>query len=80
MKTLQVDIVTPEQKLFSGEATAVTLPGIDGQFQVLVNHAAIIAALGKGKVKVKTATEEQSFDTNGGIVEVLKNKVIVLVD
>lgn len=80
MKNLTIDIVTPEEKLFSGEATAVTLPGAEGQFQVLWNHAPLIAALGKGKVKVQDASGTQEFQTNGGIVEVMKNKVIVLVE
>jgi F-type H+-transporting ATPase subunit epsilon len=80
MKNLQVDIVNPAEKLFSGEATSVTLPGSEGQFQVLFNHAPLIASLGKGVVKIKTETGEQQFPSSGGVVEVLKNKVIVLVE
>ncbi len=49
---MQVDIITPEMKLFSGEANAVQFPGLDGSFQVMNNHAPIISALSKGTIKV----------------------------
>ena len=42
---LVVDILTPEMNVFSGEVTCVTLPGLDGTFQILNNHAPIISAL-----------------------------------
>ena len=44
---MHLEIITPESKIFSGEAEAVQFPGIDGLFQVLNNHAPIISALGK---------------------------------
>ncbi|MBL7930219.1 MAG: ATP synthase F1 subunit epsilon [Bacteroidia bacterium] len=73
-----LEIISPEKKLFSGEAGSVTVPGSNGLFQVLNNHAPIISTLKKGTVKVETAEGEKSFEINGGVVEVLNNKVIVL--
>ncbi len=49
---MQVEIITPEMKIFEGEAEAVQFPGLDGSFQVLSNHAPIISALVKGEVKL----------------------------
>ena len=75
-----LDILTPEKKLYSGEAKAVQLPGADGSFQVLNNHAALISALKEGKVKVEDAKGETLFSITGGFCEVLRNKVTVLVE
>jgi len=75
---MQLDILTPDKSLFSGEVDSVTVPGSKGRFQILNNHAALVSSLDKGKVKIKTGKEEQSFEINGGVVEVLKNKVIIL--
>ncbi len=73
-----LEIISPEKKLFSGEASSVTVPGSSGMFQVLTNHAPIISTLKKGTVKVETAEGEKNFEINGGVVEVLNNKVVVL--
>ncbi|MEM7038578.1 MAG: hypothetical protein AAF570_16455 [Bacteroidota bacterium] len=87
---MQLDILTPDSKVFSGEITSVTVPGIQGMFQVLYNHAPIISTLGKGTIKVDafvkdedSEREEQKelvFNAEGGVVEVLKNKIIILVE
>ncbi len=75
-----LDILTPDKKLFEGEAQAVTVPGISGSMQFLKGHAPLISVLGAGEVTVKTNNGEQSFKINGGVVEVLNNKVIVLAE
>jgi len=49
---MQLEIITPDTKVFSGDATAVQFPGLDGLFQVLNNHAPIISSLKSGEVKV----------------------------
>ena len=49
---MQLEIITPEKQIFAGNAEAVQLPGLDGLFQVLNNHAPVISALSKGTVKV----------------------------
>ena len=77
---MHLEIITPDKKVFSGEVTSVLVPGAKGQFQVLKNHAPIISTLINGKVKIKTSTGTQTFDVKGGVIEVLKNKVIVLAE
>ncbi len=75
---MQVDIITPDTVLFSGEASVVTLPGVSGAFQILNNHAPIISALAKGNVVVKNNEGEKTFAIQSGIAEVLKNKIVIL--
>ncbi|MEW6469277.1 MAG: ATP synthase F1 subunit epsilon [Bacteroidota bacterium] len=76
-----LEIITPDKKLFSGEVKAVKLPGADGSFGVLNNHAPIIATLKKGTVKVTEANAQvHNFEIKGGVVEVLKNKMVVLAE
>ncbi|WP_222982042.1 F0F1 ATP synthase subunit epsilon [Flagellimonas meishanensis] len=92
---MYLEIVSPEATLFSGEVTSVTVPGINGEFQMLENHAPIVSLLQEGKVKVKgdIAIDEEfegkfSKGANGetilaissGTVEMKDNKVIVLAD
>lgn len=78
---MQLEIITPDKKLFSGEVKSVKLPGTDGSFGVLNNHAPIISSLKKGTVKVvddKNTT--QNFEIKGGVAEMLNNKMIVLAE
>ena len=55
---MHLEIVTPESKIFTGEAVSVQLPGTEGLFQVLNNHAAIIYTLDKGSVKIEFSTAQ----------------------
>lgn len=75
---MQLEIITPDQNLYNGEANSIVFPGKDGSFGVLNNHAPMIATLKRGTIEINGGSEK--FDVNGGVVEVLKNKVIVLVD
>ena len=76
-----LEIITPDKKLFSGEVKAVKLPGADGSFGVLNNHAPIISSLKKGTVKItETDSSIKNFEIKGGVVEMLKNKMIVLAE
>jgi F-type H+-transporting ATPase subunit epsilon len=77
---MQLDIITPDKKIFSGEVTSVTVPGVDGLFQVLKGHAAIISTLENGTITVKTVDREHKFQSEGGVVEVLNDTIIVLVE
>ncbi|MFH6603331.1 FoF1 ATP synthase subunit delta/epsilon [Maribacter algicola] len=92
---MYLEIVSPEATLFSGEVTSVTVPGINGEFQMLNNHAPIVSLLQAGDVKVDgdvSIDEEHenkfSKDDKGrtvlaissGTVEMKDNKVIVLAD
>lgn len=75
---LQVDIITPERKLFSGTANAVQLPGSEGLFQILTDHAPLMAALTSGNVKIDLANGSELVAIDGGVVEVSGNVVTVL--
>lgn len=75
---MQLDILTPDKTLFSGEVESVTVPGSKGQFQILKNHAALVSSLDKGKVKIKSGQGDQVFEITGGVIEVLKNKIVIL--
>lgn len=76
-----VEIITPDKKLFSGEARIVQLPGTDGSFELLENHAAIISNLAEGNVRlVFEDKHEELFAITGGVVESANNKVIVLAE
>ncbi|CAN5426347.1 hypothetical protein BH11BAC2_BH11BAC2_12170 [soil metagenome] len=77
---MYLEIITPDKKVFEGEVTSVMVPGAKGRFQMLENHAAIISTLVNGKVKIKTPAGEESFEVKGGVVEMLKNKVIILAE
>lgn len=77
---MHLEIVTPEKKVYAGEATAVTLPGAEGSFQLLENHAPMVSTLTKGVVVLKNDSTSQDIEINGGVVEVSNNKVIVLAE
>ncbi|MBM77695.1 MAG: ATP synthase F1 subunit epsilon [Crocinitomicaceae bacterium] len=75
---MEVQIVTPDKTIFSGKADLVVVPGSDGQIGILDNHAPLVSSMQKGQVKVRQGNDDQFFDIEGGVVEVLKNQVIVL--
>ncbi|MEI6454880.1 MAG: ATP synthase F1 subunit epsilon [bacterium] len=80
---MKVEIITPDQVIFSGDnVQLIQLPGIDGSFEVLTNHAPMISVLAAGKIKVvnKGEKEEQFFDVRGGVIEVLNNRILVLAE
>lgn len=76
---MQLDIITPDSTVFSGQVQLVQLPGLDGLFEVLHNHAPMIAVLGKGRIKVLGDDKKPVFfEIQGGMLEVLNNKLVVL--
>ena len=80
-----LEIITPDEKVFEGEVDSATFPGSDGSFQILNNHAPLISTLGHGELKYKITskdkkTTETIIDVDGGVVEVLNNRVIVLAE
>jgi F-type H+-transporting ATPase subunit epsilon len=73
-------VLTPEKEIFNGKVTSVQVPGISGKFEVLNNHAPIVSALAKGKIRIITeGGEKKSFEIKKGFIEVLKNDVSLLV-
>lgn len=92
---MYLEIVSPEATLFAGEVSSATVPGVNGEFQMLTNHAPIVSLLQEGKVKVqgnieieeefqakfsKGANGETVLSISSGTVEMKDNKVIVLAD
>lgn len=92
---MYLEIVSPEATLFAGDVNSVTVPGLNGEFQMLNNHAPIVSLLKEGLVKIDgNITIDEEFETkfskddkgkmvlsiSSGTVEMKDNKVIVLAD
>ncbi len=92
---MYLEIVSPEATLFSGEVTSVTVPGVNGEFQMFQDHAPIVSLLQEGAVKIGGNMEiEEEFQhrftrasdgktilkINSGTVELKNNRIIVLAD
>lgn len=78
---MNLEIITPDKKLFSGEVKSLKLPGTEGSFGILNRHAPVIASLKKGTVKVVDANNQtHNFEIKGGVVEMQHNKAILLAE
>jgi F-type H+-transporting ATPase subunit epsilon len=77
---MYLEIVTPDKKYFEGEVLSATFPGTDGSFQILNNHAPLLSTIKKGTIVYKDKKNEYEVTVDGGVVEVLNNKVIVLAE
>ena len=93
---MKLAVITPESNVFAGEAVSVSLPGVDGIFQILNNHAPIISTLKAGEMKVELAEnvtkgslssnvvlegqKTLKISINGGVAELINNKLIVLAE
>ncbi len=76
---MKIEIITPDKKLFEGSIKSAVFPGSEGSFGILNNHAPLIGTLKAGKVELVDENNNKiDFEITGGVVEVLKNKVIVL--
>jgi len=92
---MYLEIISPEAKLFTGEVESLTLPGTNGSFQLLEDHAPIVSTLQAGAVKIKgnitisesyqnqfesISKEETLFTISSGTIEMRDNKIILLSD
>ena len=92
---MYLEIVTPEAKLFSGDVESVAVPGVNGEFEMLTNHAPIVSLLKEGHVKIygDIQLDEEVEDKfikgdkrgmwlaiNSGTIELNDNKIVVLAD
>lgn len=96
---MQLEILTPEHRIFESTIDAVQVPGSNGLFQILDGHAPLISTLQKGTVKIDLPTGQKKMDSlhgslvrdraddrilrlsiNGGVVEVTRERVIILAD
>ena len=78
--TLHVEVVTAERELYNGEADMVVAPGSEGQFGVLPRHAAMLALLQSGELRIELNGQEEPIFVSGGFLEVSDNRVIILAD
>jgi len=77
---MQLEILSPEKILFTGEVDSVIFPGSQGKFQILNNHAPIISSLSQGNIDYKINSKNNQVEIKRGIVEVLKNKISALIE
>ena len=77
---LEISIISPDQKIFAGQGKGIQLPGTEGSFEILPGHAPLISTLDKGNVVVREESGDKTFNVEGGVVEVLNDQVIVLIE
>lgn len=77
---IELRIVTPEKGVATAQADEVTLPGAEGYFGVLPNHAPLLTYLDIGEISYKAGGETYWFAVSGGFAEVLRNRVTVLAE
>lgn len=77
---MELEIITPEETLFSGTIKSARFPGTTGAFQVLKNHAPMISRIEAGQIRVETGEgSTEYFTVDAGFVEVRDNEVVALV-
>ena len=82
MNTIQVEVVSAEESIFSGEAEFVVLPGEVGELGVYPNHTPLITRIKAGAVRIRVPGEnrDELIFVAGGILEIQPNLVTVLAD
>ena len=76
---MNIRIIKPDSTVFEGQASLLQLPGTNGLFEILENHAPIISSLAPGKIRIQTDDGEKTFDIKAGVVKGQKNDILVLV-
>ncbi|MFH1585084.1 MAG: hypothetical protein ABIB12_03095 [Patescibacteria group bacterium] len=80
MKQFPLLVFSIDRELFAGEASALTVPGTEGQLQILVDHAPLISLLQEGELRIRTSQgKEEKLPIGGGVVEVTPQQVVALV-
>jgi F-type H+-transporting ATPase subunit epsilon len=80
-KTFKLEIITPTRVVYNGDVVSFSAPGVMGGFQILFNHAPMLAQVGVGVVKLREPNgSEQLYATSGGFVDVIKNQVVMLAE
>lgn len=77
---MKLSIITPDKLVYEGDATAVTVPGAAGSFQILHDHAPIVSTLADGKVIVRNEKGGTTVVIKGGVVEAKDNNITVLAE
>ena len=80
-RSFHLEVRTPEQLIYEGDVTSVTAPGVEGNFQILVGHIPFLTALDVGEIRISESSDTpQLMATSGGVFEVLRTGVTVLVE
>ena len=74
---MEIKILSPDKKIYQGKSDKITLPGEEGQFQVLENHADIFALLGKGDIIIGSG---KKISIISGTAEILNNRAVILAE
>ena len=78
---MTLEIITPEKELYNGIVTSVKIPGSAGEFEILNNHASIVSSLINGNIRViNDEQEELNFNIKSGVIEMQKNKIVILAE
>ena len=76
--TLQLEIVSPEGRVFTDQVDMVVVPGVDGELGILPHHTPLVTALGTGELRIRRAGTIQFMLISGGFVEVRPDKVVIM--
>ena len=77
---MRVTVISPEQAIFDGDATAVTAPAYDGLVGILTGHAPFVTLLGEGRLTVRTEGQERNFAVRQGFLQVVDDTVRVVAE
>ena len=80
MAEINLEIITPEKRIYKDAVDSVTVPGTKGLFQVLKDHAPLMSTIEIGVITLKKNNENTYLTTAGGTIEVLNNNVLILAD
>lgn len=80
-RSFHLEIRTPEQLIYEGDVTSISAPGVGGNFQILAGHIPFLTALEVGEIRIRESSDTpQLMATSGGVFEVLRTGVTVLVE
>ncbi len=79
-RSFHLEIRSPEQIIYEGDVTSVHAPGVEGNFQILYGHIPFLTALDVGEIRILESDTPRSMATSGGVFEVLRTGVTVLVE
>ncbi|EKP15225.1 ATP synthase F1 subunit epsilon [Leptospira borgpetersenii] len=77
---LNVSVISPEKILYKGEVDSLVVPGSEGFFGILPNHAPLVATLGIGVLEIRKGEKLKNISVEGGFIEVKDNTVSILTD
>ena len=80
MATFQLEIVTPERKVYADQADMIVVKGVLGELGILPNHIPLVTPLRIAPISIKKGNQTHFVAVNGGFVEVRKDKVIILAE